>query len=184
VNYYHFTENDMLDGFQGTGFYQTNFIDWSGNPPTVHNSAIIPNTITFNQVPIGNFGFAQNFTDRHSFHIYGQLWVPATATSNGFLQNYFDGVKTSSFQWTLYNPATPPPVSGLTTGNIIDVDHMSVNLGDDPVTGTVSAGNPTSWIFIDWVHVWQLPAAAQTSLNNPAGITPQANFTGGNGSCF
>jgi hypothetical protein len=180
AGYFHFAENDMMDGFQATAFYQTNLIDWNGTGPTVTNAAIIPSTITFNQVNITNFGFSSNFTNRHSFHVYGQLWVAATSTSQGYIQNYFDGVPTSKFTWNLYNSATAPPPTGQNIANIIDVDHMSVNLGNDPTSGTISAANPTSWIFADWVHVWQLPAAAAASGN--VAISPQPNFTGPVGS--
>jgi hypothetical protein len=158
AGYFHFAENDMMDGFQGTSFYQTNLIDWNGTAPTATQASIIPSTITFNQVNITNFGFGTNFTNRNSFHVYGQLWVPATSSTQGYIQNYFDGVPTSKFTWNLYNSATAPPPTGQNIANIIDQDHMSINLGDDPTTGTISAANPTSVIYVDWVHVWQLPA--------------------------
>jgi hypothetical protein len=97
AGYFHFAENDMMDGFQGTSFYQTNLIDWNGTAPTATQASIIPSTITFNQVNISNFGFGTNFTNRNSFHVYGQLWVPATSSTQGYIQNYFDGVPTKIY---------------------------------------------------------------------------------------
>jgi hypothetical protein len=177
-HFFHFAEDDLMDGYQDGHFYVTDLIDWNGSGPTGTSAQIMPTTIKFNQVDLTKYGFASSlFVDRHSFHVYGQRWVPATGSSKGFVQNYFDGALTASFTWDRYNPSAPPPPTGQNIGNIIDFDHMSVNLGDDPST------NPSSSIYLDWVHVWQTPAAAMASLNSATGIKPQPNFTGANGSC-
>jgi hypothetical protein len=177
--YTHFVENDMIDGFQGDAFYQTNLFDWYGiNNTTNPAKAVGTGMNQNNQVNVTQFGFPNTAFANKAFHIIGQLWVPATATTQGYLQNYVDGVPTSKFTWNQYDSTTPSPPTGANIANIIDQDHMSVILGADPP----HAGETSSvTMFVDWVHAWQLPAAATASGNTI--ITPQANFTGGNGSC-
>jgi hypothetical protein len=182
ANYTHFVEDDMIDGYQGDAvneaFYQTNFLDWYGTNQS-SASAVGTGMNGNNQVNVTLYGFPGNAWSNKTFHNVGQLWVPATASTQGYLQNYLDGVPTSRFSWSLYNPNTPPPPTGANIGSIIDEDHLQVILGAD---GNHAGDNPvTSTMYADWVHVWQLPAAANASGNTI--ITPQANFTGGNGSC-
>ena len=47
-------------------------------------------------------------------HDYGFLWMPATATSQGYAKWYFHDVQVgNTITWNQYNPATPPsPVNG------------------------------------------------------------------------
>jgi hypothetical protein len=172
-----FAEDDLMDGVYGTAFYLTNLIAWNGpggigTTATTGTQCINPSN---NLVNITCGGFPNNFQDRTHVHIYGQLWVPATSTTQGYVQQYFDGVPMGKFTWNQY-------VSGQTTNpGVMDINHMQVNIGNDPRhSGDATAATSTSWW--DWVHVWQLPVAATASGNNA--VLPQANFTGGNQSCM
>jgi hypothetical protein len=181
-NYIHFIENDMLDGIQGRDFYQTNLIDWFGtnNTPV---QAVGTGMNIYGQVNVSQFGFpiGATFVNKTSFNVFGQLWIPATSTTHGYIQNYLDGVPTSRFSWNQYNPNTPPPATGSNIANMVDQDHMSIILGADPPNTVNGVQDPRVTMFVDWVHVWQLPAARAASGNKV--ISPQTNFTGGNGSC-
>ena len=80
-----------------------------------------------------------------------------------------------TFTWNKY-------AAGQTTNpGVIDIDHMQVNIGNDP-KHPKDGTNATSTSWWDWVHVWQLPAAATASGNSV--VTPQANFSGGTGACM
>ncbi len=175
-----FSENDLMDGIYGdgvnpaSGYYLVGTLAWNGGSAT--NSHNGTNCIEASDlVNINTCGFASNFQDRTHAHIWGQLWVPATGSTAGFVQQYFDGVPMGKFTWNQF-------VAGQTTNpGVIDVDHMQVNIGNDPRHAEdTTAATSTSWW--DWVHVWQLPAAATASGN--AHVAPQSGFTGGNQACF
>ncbi len=162
----HFSEVDFPDGIQGTADYQFNDIDWTQKVGTTLPGIGMN---SFHQVDVTHYGFSRpQFVDRTSMHVYGTLWIPATSTKAGLLQSYFDGVPTGKYTWK----------QGA-LGSILDSDHMQIILGNDPPSGT----DPRSTQFVEWVHIWQLSDAAVASSNNPLGIKPQANFSGGTGSC-
>jgi hypothetical protein len=159
-NMAHFVELDEMEWLCGTpSIYYNNSHDWWNNM-TGHIQ--ISNNITS---PAGT-----NFSQ---WHVWGQLWVYGGAPGScatGYRQAYFDGVPAGNkITWQDCSNAYPPVAPNI--GNMIDNEHLSTNIG----TG------PASPMDIDWVHVWQLPAAASASGNSA--IMPQANFTGGTGSC-
>jgi len=85
-------------------------------------------------------------------HKYGFLWVPATATTRGYAQYFFDRVHLPALDisWDMYNPASPPPpVDGTTAFSVLDTRHLALILG----SGT---GNPMT---VYSVEVWQSSAA-------------------------
>lgn len=177
-----FSENDLMDGIKGnnvnpSAFYLANAIAWNGNGGTVGTlkSGCIDVNNLINITDVACAGQPANFQDRTHAHTWGQLWIPATPTVQGYTQQFFDGVPMAKFLWDKFVP-------GQTTNpGVIDVDHMQVNIGNDPRHAEdATASTSTSWW--DWVHVWQLPAAATASGN--AVVTPQHGFTGGNGACF
>jgi hypothetical protein len=82
---------------------------------------------------------------------YGCLWVPATTTTPGHIEMYFNGVLVSNrMQWNQYNPALPPPpVNGPVIGgnginggvtlpssaiSVLDLRHLALILGGTPAT--------------------------------------------------
>ncbi len=87
----------------------------------------------------------QASTDFRQFHVYGELWVPASNHRNGFVQYDFDNAATTDrVTWALGSFASPAPFG------IIDRDHLVIILG----TGSGEA------MHVDWVRLWQIPAQA------------------------
>lgn len=172
-------EDDNMDGNYGGSFYLTTLLDWAspgGSTGATNGNGCIG---SFNLVNItACVGLPVGYVDRTSVHTYGQLWVPATATVQGYLQQFVDGIPSGTFRWNQYSGLA---ASGDNIASIIDQDHMQMNIGND-VRHTEDTTAATSESWWDWVHVWQLPAAAAASGN--AQVTPQPNFTGGNGSCW
>ena len=86
---------------------------------------------------------------------YGFLWVPATATKQGYAKWFFNDVQVgNTITWNQYNPALPPPPVDLGTGgksaySVLDKLHLALILGGSP-------GN-TSTTYK--VSVWQASTA-------------------------
>ncbi|MGD0189775.1 MAG: hypothetical protein ABSD74_03425 [Rhizomicrobium sp.] len=91
-------------------------------------------------------------TDWMRYHTIGFLWVPATASSSGYVQSYFDGKAMGpSIGWTQFNTQAPPPGPGASwTFGITDRDHLVIFL-DTGVNQNFT---------IKSVKVWQASAAA------------------------
>jgi hypothetical protein len=134
--------------------YAMTLHDWAGPPPYPPQvgSSSLP---TFGQLSIG----ATSFEARNK---YGALYVPATATTSGYMQAYFNGVAVGNpVQWVEYNPmeALPPTLGTAanpagTAFNILDVRQLAFLFG----TGT---NNPmTIWSLT----VWQASAAKNTVI--------------------
>jgi hypothetical protein len=85
------------------------------------------------------------------FHTYGFLWVPATATTRGYMDAYFDGhVIGHRVYWTKYTSQAPTPVGKTWAFGRIDQEHLFFILG----TGV---GEPFT---VKSVNVWQRNAAS------------------------
>jgi len=68
-------------------------------------------------------------TDYRKFHKFGFLWVPATASTQGYAQYYFDGVATSDrVMWDRYTDQAPPAGRAPWTFGIIDQQHLVIIL--------------------------------------------------------
>jgi hypothetical protein len=147
--YSHFIEPDIMeaDTLTFAHSYGGDTHDWYG----VWNSAACPNycgadlpfTTVLRTVPAT--------TNFNTYHRYGLLWIPATATTKGSLTYYFDGVQvgptTSYSQFTTQAPV--PTSSTPWTFGIIDKHHLVLILG----TG---ASTPMK---VQSVVVWQASAA-------------------------
>jgi hypothetical protein len=103
----HFTELDFFeynvweqDGCLYT--YNGTVIDWSGKWTGSNYPVVLQNTYNRRiQLPP-----ATDFTQPHR---YGFLWVPATATTPGYFQWFFDGLPTSArVTYDYYDPINPP----------------------------------------------------------------------------
>lgn len=95
-------------------------------------------------------------------HRWGWLWVPATASTQGYSKRFIDGVQIGpTSYWNLYNattelwsgsgaqPANFPPTASGVTFNVIDTLHLAPILGgSNSVKMTVSS-----------VVVWQASSA-------------------------
>src|SRR5208282_3443137 len=83
---------------------------------------------------------------------YGFLWVPATATSQGYAKFYFNGTQVgNTITWNQYNPANGPTPS-LSNGSafsVMDEQHLALILG----AGSNSSNTVSN------VEVWQASAA-------------------------
>jgi hypothetical protein len=87
---------------------------------------------------------------------YGFLWVPATATSQGYAKYYFNGVQIGrTVMWKLYDP-TAKPVPSTSDGSafsVLDTLHLALILG----VGTTTPSTVYN------VQVWQKSAAKNIS---------------------
>jgi hypothetical protein len=89
-----------------------------------------------------------NFTQ---FHTYGFLWVPATATTDGFIDAFFDGQLVGHTRsWTQFTNQAPTPVGQPWLFGRADQQHIFFILG----TGV---GEPYT---IQSVNVWQKNASS------------------------
>jgi hypothetical protein len=93
-------------------------------------------------------------TDFKQFHTYGFLWVPATATTQGYIDAYFDGHLIGyRHSWSQYTNQPPTPVGQPWAFGRVDQQHMFFILG----TGV---GEPFT---VKSVNVWQKNASANMS---------------------
>ena len=90
-------------------------------------------------------------TDFTKYHAFGYLWVPATASSQGLAQYYFDNHATNdAITWSQYTGSeSPPPGSAPWTFGVLDPQHIALILG----TGSAEP------VTLQSVHVWQRSAA-------------------------
>jgi hypothetical protein len=85
-------------------------------------------------------------TDFTQYHRYGYLWVPATATTEGYARAYFDGEPIGTdVHWTQFTNQPPTPNGQSWAFGIMDRQHLVLILG----TGV---GEPMT---VESVTVWQ-----------------------------
>lgn len=84
--------------------------------------------------------------DGHGIHKYGCLWVPATATTDGYVHVFLDRVHlpTADQSWPLHVPRGVP-----INQSVIDVQHLALILGS-------GSANPMA---VSSVEVWQKSGA-------------------------
>jgi hypothetical protein len=69
-------------------------------------------------------------TDYTQFHRYGFLWVPATQTSLGYAEYFFDGEQMGvATKWQLFTGQAPPAIGRPWAFGILDQRHMFLILG-------------------------------------------------------
>jgi hypothetical protein len=132
-----FFEVDFMEWDFPTG-YQFGIGNWYGYPPTqsTHNP-----TDQYGHNIVGSL-LTPAGTDFSKTHRYGTLWVPSTGSgqttkTQGYLQNYFDGVALGpKFYWDYHDPdaggyPAPPPVNGSTAMSGMDFRHMFLLLGTE-----------------------------------------------------
>jgi hypothetical protein len=88
---------------------------------------------------------------------YGALYVPATATTKGYMQAYFNGTAVGNrVEWVEYSATeTLPPTLGTTAFNIFDVRQLAILFG---------AGINTPMTVYS-LTVWQASAAKNTVIS-------------------
>jgi hypothetical protein len=143
--YEHFVEPDFFEYDMGqTKSYGGAVHDWYG----------VYNATCSNYCNYYNPNFARavpSTTNFNTYHRYGFLWKPATATAKGSLTYYFDGVQTgATYTYTKMNSQAPVP-NGTTpwTYGVIDGQHLVLFIGTCPPVP----------MQIKSVQVWQASAA-------------------------
>ncbi len=143
-------------------------IAWSGP-----SGSVTPLILPANSETVMNFSFSQR-------NKYGCLVVPATATSQGYIKNFINGVQVfyaagaPQVVWNQYNPAAAPPnVAGTSAGSLIDVSHLALIAGTDITCPMTLYG----------CSVWQGAGAANTTGPTPTitalapGVMPHGSAT-------
>lgn len=122
-------------------------LDVNGNPITTtvgnvtmffaYESVTAPNRIQGGEIKISQNALRPKLV-LSDYNLYGCLWVPATATTQGFLQPYLNGAPVGYAagapiaRWNQYNSALlPPSVLGADAGSILDVSKMVFLFGTD-----------------------------------------------------
>jgi hypothetical protein len=141
-------EFDDVAADEASNSYQIQYHNWYGGAGSTAQVYGEPSTAS---VPAGT-----NFAQPNN---YGMLWVPATATSQGYIKFYFNGVQVgTTITWNQYIPgqsATQNPFA------VIDSRQLDLLLG--------TGGSPTT---VDNVQVWQASAADDVSLGSTPLPTP------------
>ncbi len=152
--YEHFTEIDVFEYNQWKKhpyLYSGAVHEWYG----VYKKTCVPNFCRVSNT--NNGGSFNNFvietphaSDFTQFHKFGLLWIPATDTTKGYLQYYFDGVATDDrITWDKFKNQPPPPDSAGWAFGVTDQLHFVLILG----TGN---GQPMTVRSVD---VWQSSGA-------------------------
>ena len=155
AGYTHSIETDFFEAEPndaGTNLYGGSLHDWYG----IVAETCPPGFCQANASYQDGQRAAPAGTDFTQYHSYGFLWVPATATSNGYAKFYFDGVQIGyTYQWQLLpSEAIPPPVNQPWEFGILDQEHLYIILG----TGSLQP------MTVKSVDVWQ-PGASENIYN-------------------
>ncbi len=145
AGYLHSVEVDFFeyDAFLTTkyGIAMHDDYGFNGSQSTVNPSTGSP-------VSVGAANFSQ-------FHKFGYLWIPATASTNGTGQYFFDGVQVgNTITWSQNNDAgLSPPPSGTQIGSVLDNRHLMLIIGNSSVDPVAMQ------MVVKSVSVWQVSDA-------------------------
>jgi hypothetical protein len=137
AGYVHFIEPNFFEydvwSFRSRHYYGGAIHEWYG----VERTTCAPES--FCSVSNRRFTIeAPPETDYRNLHKFGFLWVPATRSTQGYAQYYFDGVATSdTVMWERYTNQPPPPGRAPWTFGIIDQQHLVLILdtgAEQPMT--------------------------------------------------
>ena len=81
------------------------------------------------------------------------LWIPATASVDGTVTFYFDGVSSGSFSYSQFTTQAPPPTAQPWAGGVIDSQHLALILGN----------GSAARMQIQAVNVWQASTAGNVT---------------------
>jgi hypothetical protein len=138
-----FMEYDLENGQRNDEVYGGTLINWYGlwKKTCPDSYCAIQNSYASKIRPLTS---TVNFSD---YHAYGALWVPATDTSDGYIQWYFDGAPNGQrVMWAKLTNLSKMPPSRFGIG---DLQHLAIMLG----TGTQYPMTVSS------VSVWQHSSA-------------------------
>ncbi|HYZ20876.1 MAG TPA: hypothetical protein VE690_01850, partial [Rhodopila sp.] len=156
TGYGNWIEADMAE-FDSPGVYGVGIHNWYGSVGSGNDT----NTGPISGSPVYPAG--ADFTNPNT---YGFLWVPATATTQGYAKFFFNGVQVgNTITWNQYNPSAgpAPSLSNGTAFSVMDSLHLALILG----TGASSS------VHVYSVAVWQKSAANDIStLGQGTGAPP------------
>ena len=117
-------EYDLLQYLHVTNVYGGTAHDWYGN----WKKSCERGFCSFNDLNISRWIPAD--TKLTNFHQYAVLWYPATATSQGYLQYYFDGKPVGNrVHWKKCGKNTSPKMAGYSPFCVLDSQHLVLILG-------------------------------------------------------
>ena len=158
TGYSHFIETDFFEydvwSFSPHNEYGGAMHDWYGvySQTCAGNGYCNANNTSGGGTSFSNFQVqTPASTDFTKYHAFGYLWVPATASSHGRAQYYFDNQATNdAITWSQYTGnESPPPGAAPWTFGVLDRQHVALILG----TGSAEP------MTLQSVHVWQKSAA-------------------------
>lgn len=126
------------------------------------------------------------FPNYNSYNTYAMLWVPATSTTQGYLNTYFAPgiggtlVQATHISWDKFNSANAPPPFDSTTSYNQNVNWPTVQNGGGASTtafsildqlhlGLIISGYPGFTTKFQSLQVWQASAAGNIPVVVPAG---------------
>lgn len=156
ANYHHFQEIDIVEWFTPNNIrYNATTIDWygifgvgcgSGQYCSVSSNAYAGSNTTYGPSTQASLAPVPPGTDFTLYHRYGVLWIPATVSTNGSYQFYFDDIHVATTilhsQFTTQSP--PPTTSTPWTFGVGDTQHFAFLLGV---------------LRVKAINVWQATAA-------------------------
>lgn len=156
TGYAHFQEVDIVEWFDShINRYNATTIDWSGVFGVTCGGGLYC-SLTSNAYPGSNTTYGSSSqaslvpvpagTDFTLYHRYGVLWIPATISTNGSYQFYFDDIPVgTTIIHSQFTTQTPPPTTSTPwTFGIGDSQHLAWLLGD---------------LRVKSINVWQATAA-------------------------
>jgi hypothetical protein len=122
---------------------------------SLHNWYGVAGAGTKTDLPVGSPAQAAN--NWSNMNKYGMLWVPATATTQGYIKFFYNDVQVGTTgYWNQYDIANPPPPnasstgsSPLSAGSVLDLRHLALILGT----------NSQAPMTVQSVSVWQASSA-------------------------
>jgi hypothetical protein len=168
TGYEHFIEPDFFEydtwSFAGNSTYGGAVHDWFGVYGTTTASCANTGLCQINNTSGSGSKFSNSeialptSTDFTQYHTYGYLWVPATSSTLGYAQYYFDEKPTTDrIYWSQFvnNGTLAPPPSSSTpwTFGVMDNMHLLLELDAGASQG----------MQVQSVNVWQASAANNLS---------------------
>ena len=95
-------------------------------------------------------------------HHYSVLWVPATASTQGYVNWYLDGTVVNSATWDQYNSNTPPAPTGTETNNHLWTGGNAFGIMDSRclIFNFSTAAGTSAPMTIYSVNVWQASSSS------------------------
>jgi hypothetical protein len=153
--------NSHWDG-QAAGYnhdIEPDFFEYGPFGPTQHGGAMHDYAGPIGSQSTTNANTGSPFTppgiDYTAFNKFGYLWVPATATTNGYAKFFANDVQVgNTVTWSQNNDiGNTPPASGTQIGSILDRRHLMVIIGNS------TTGVENTQMIVKSVNVWQATIA-------------------------